>query len=35
MENLPHNIYFKDLDSRFIAVSRACAEWHGKKVRPT
>ena len=31
MENLPHNIYFKDLDSRFIAVSRACAEWHGRK----
>jgi phosphoserine phosphatase RsbU/P len=31
MENLPYNIYFKDLDSRFIAVSRACAEWHGKK----
>jgi phosphoserine phosphatase RsbU/P len=31
MENLPHKIYFKDLDSRFIAVSRACAEWHGFK----
>jgi phosphoserine phosphatase RsbU/P len=29
MENLPHRIYFKDLDSSFIAVSRACAEWHG------
>ncbi|HEY5704781.1 MAG TPA: SpoIIE family protein phosphatase [Terrimicrobiaceae bacterium] len=29
MENLPQHIYFKDLDSRFIAVSRACAEWHG------
>jgi sigma-B regulation protein RsbU (phosphoserine phosphatase) len=29
MENLPHRIYFKDLDSTFIAVSRACAEWHG------
>ncbi len=34
MENLPYNIYFKDLDSRFIAVSRACAEWHGKKDPP-
>jgi sigma-B regulation protein RsbU (phosphoserine phosphatase) len=31
MENLPHNIYFKDLDSRFIAVSRALAEVHGRK----
>jgi sigma-B regulation protein RsbU (phosphoserine phosphatase) len=32
MEHMPLNrIYFKDLDSRFIAVSRACAEWHGKK----
>jgi sigma-B regulation protein RsbU (phosphoserine phosphatase) len=29
MENLPHRIYFKNLDSRFVAVSRACAEWHG------
>ncbi len=29
MENLPHKIYFKDLESRFIAVSRACAESHG------
>ena len=29
MENLPHKIYFKDLDSRFIAMSRACAESHG------
>ena len=36
MENLPHKIYFKDLDSRFIAVSRACAEWHGlQESRPT
>lgn len=31
MENLPHRIYFKDLDSRFIAVNRALAEWHGRK----
>ncbi len=31
MENLPQKIYFKDLHSRFIAVSRACAESHGKK----
>ena len=31
MENLPHNIYFKDVDSRFIAVSKALAEWHGRK----
>jgi phosphoserine phosphatase RsbU/P len=31
MEHLPYNIYFKDLESRFIAVSRACAQWHGKK----
>jgi sigma-B regulation protein RsbU (phosphoserine phosphatase) len=31
MENLPQKIYFKDLDSRFIAVSRACAESHGFK----
>jgi sigma-B regulation protein RsbU (phosphoserine phosphatase) len=34
MENLPHRIYFKDLDSRFIAVSRACSEWHGFKNPP-
>ena len=26
MENLPYNIYFKDLDCRFIAASRALAE---------
>jgi sigma-B regulation protein RsbU (phosphoserine phosphatase) len=31
MENLPDHIYFKDLDSRFIAASRACAEWQGFK----
>ena len=31
MENLPYNIYFKDLDSRFIAASRALAEVHGRK----
>ena len=30
MENLPQHIYFKDLDSRFIAVSRALANWHGR-----
>ena len=31
MENLPYNIYFKDLDSRFIAVSRTLAEVHGRE----
>jgi phosphoserine phosphatase RsbU/P len=31
MENLPYNIYFKDLESRFIAASRALAELHGRK----
>ena len=31
MENLPYHIYFKDLDCRFIAVSRALAEVHGRK----
>ena len=31
MENLPYNIYFKDLDSRFIVVSKALAEVHGRK----
>jgi len=29
MEHLPDNIYFKDLDSRFIAVNRAMARWVG------
>jgi phosphoserine phosphatase RsbU/P len=33
MENLPYNIYFKDLDSRFIAVSKTLAEVHGRKDR--
>ena len=31
MENLPSYIYFKDLDCRFIAASRAMAEVHGRK----
>jgi PAS domain S-box-containing protein len=31
MENLPYRFYFKDLESRFVAVSRALAEDHGKK----
>src|SRR4029077_15190503 len=31
MENVPYVIYFKDLDSRFIAVNRAYAERHGFK----
>ena len=30
MENLPQQIYFKDADSCFIAVSRALAKWHGR-----
>jgi PAS domain S-box-containing protein len=30
MDNLPYKFYFKDLDSRFIAVSRASAELHGR-----
>ena len=31
MNHLPDNIYFKDLQSRFIAMNRACAEWTGFK----
>ena len=31
MENLPYRFYFKDLESRFVAVSRALAEDHGRK----
>ena len=31
MENLPFYIYFKDVDCRFIAVSRTLAEVHGRK----
>jgi sigma-B regulation protein RsbU (phosphoserine phosphatase) len=29
MDNLPENIYFKDLQSRFIAVNHSMALWHG------
>jgi phosphoserine phosphatase RsbU/P len=29
MEHLPDNIYFKNLDSRFIAVNRAMSRWAG------
>ena len=29
MDNLPEHIYFKDLQSRFIATNRAMAAWHG------
>ncbi|MBN2162973.1 MAG: SpoIIE family protein phosphatase [Pontiellaceae bacterium] len=29
MENMPDNIYFKDVDSRFIMVNRAFCEWTG------
>ena len=31
MDKLPYRFYFKDLDSRFIAASRAAAEDHGRK----
>jgi phosphoserine phosphatase RsbU/P len=31
MEHLPQQIYFKDVDSRFIAISRALVKWHGRK----
>jgi phosphoserine phosphatase RsbU/P len=31
MEHLPQRIYFKDVDSRFIAISRALVKWHGRK----
>ena len=31
MDKLPYTFYFKDLDSRFVAVSRTCAENHGRK----
>jgi len=31
MEHLPDNIYFKDLESRFIAVNRSMAEWFGMR----
>jgi PAS domain S-box-containing protein len=31
MDNLPYTFYFKDLDSRFVAVSRTCSENHGRK----
>jgi PAS domain S-box-containing protein len=31
MDNMPYKFYFKDLDSRFIAISRASAKLHGKE----
>jgi phosphoserine phosphatase RsbU/P len=31
MDHLPYAIYFKDLESRFIAVSRGLVKLHGKK----
>ena len=31
MDHLPDNIYFKDRESRFIAVNRAMAEWFGAR----
>jgi PAS domain S-box-containing protein len=31
MDNLPYKFYFKDLESRFIAISRASASLHGKE----
>jgi sigma-B regulation protein RsbU (phosphoserine phosphatase) len=31
MDHLPDNIYFKDLDSRFIAVNRYMARWAGRQ----
>jgi PAS domain S-box-containing protein len=31
MDNLPHNIYFKDRDSRFLRINKALTEWFGLK----
>jgi PAS domain S-box-containing protein len=31
MDKLPYTFYFKDLESRFVAVSRTLAEYHGRK----